>query len=147
MDELQIEVLQTSFHRNGVGGRPFTAVLFTAVVNTGDGERRQRMTAILFDEPGECAVLAIEPLSERGVKFGTNSWRGDHFEDALREAVAAGKHKTAFPPDATYDALVDQRDELLAACKRLLWLIETECGIDGQHITADARAAIAKCDK
>ncbi len=34
--------------------------------------------------------------------------------------------------------------ELLEACKHLLWLVEVEHKIDGQHITKDAHGAIAK---
>lgn len=83
------KIHQISYHRNGVCGIGFYAVLFDAKVNTGDGERKQRMVGIVFNEPGECAVLAVEPLSdfEVGVKFGRNSWRGDVFERELRDAI------------------------------------------------------------
>lgn len=80
-DGTEIVVRQVAWHRNGVGGTGFHAVLFD---NPGKG----LMVAIVFDEPGCCAVLKVEPLSTAvGVAFGENSWRGDVFESALREAI------------------------------------------------------------
>src|SRR3990167_10242925 len=94
-DELAIKVTQTSFHRNGIGGVGFYAVSFTAKVNTDGKDREQKMVAVVFDEPGCCAVLAVEPLTDaRGVRFGVNSWRGDNFEDRLREAIKEGDART-----------------------------------------------------
>lgn len=91
-DDLKIEIIEISFHRNGVDGIGFHAVLFTATVDTGDGVRRQKMVATVFDEKGACAVLAVEPLSTKvGVKFGHNSWRGDTFEGILRKAIQSTK--------------------------------------------------------
>lgn len=75
-------IKQIEWHRNGVAGTGFYAILF-------DNKEHGLMLAILFDEPGYCAVVRVEDLSqdERGVTFGINSWRGDRYEDELREAV------------------------------------------------------------
>lgn len=104
----QVEsVEQVSFHRNGIGGQGFYAVLFTRTPpapgefldrpGLTERERRgrdimnaaRRMVGIVFDEPGHCAILAVEPLSspDVGAAFGLNSWRGDCFEEELRDAI------------------------------------------------------------
>lgn len=93
-------VEQVSWHRNGIAGAGFHAVLFRWA---GDGPPSNGilgpvnetvsagalMLGIVFDEPGHVAVVAVEALSnpEVGVAFGANSWRGDRFEGQLREAI------------------------------------------------------------
>ena len=74
-------IREVAYHRNGVCGAPFHAVRFRF--------ENEEMLAIVFEEPGECAVLSIPKLSEpAGVAFGRNSWRGDHFETDVRRAIA-----------------------------------------------------------
>ena len=86
---MNIKVTQASWHRNGISGVGFYAVLFEADPNkTGE---EQRFFAALFDEPGYCAVISLDLIDECGVAFGRgNSWRGDHFESELREAIERG---------------------------------------------------------
>lgn len=76
----ELKIVDVAFHRNGVGGVGFYAVLF-------DDKENGRMVASLFDSPGYCAVYQVEMLSNGDVKFGSNSWRGDHYESQLRPAV------------------------------------------------------------
>lgn len=99
------KVEQVSWHRNGIGGAGFHAVLFRW---EGDGPPTEGnkkmeelfgktndtvkagdlMLGIVFDEPHHVAVLAVDPLSNKpGVEFGANSWRGDRFEQELRDAI------------------------------------------------------------
>lgn len=87
------KVEQVSFHRNGIGGEPFHAVLFRTNASDMDMTANELMLGIVFDAPGACAVVAIKPLldSAVGVRFGENSWRGDHFEDELRDAIKTHK--------------------------------------------------------
>lgn len=81
---MKIKIIQASFHRNGICGNGFYAILFDWT----EDKVTRRMVATLFDEPGSCAVLEVSKLSsEDGVAFGSNSWRGDHFEDDLRTLV------------------------------------------------------------
>ena len=81
-DKLVKKVHQIEWHRNGVGGVGFYAILF-------DGTGGNRMFATLYDEPGYCSVLSVPELSDPkvGVTFGQNSWRGDRYEGELRKAV------------------------------------------------------------
>ena len=74
-----VKVLKQDHHRNGVGGAPFDVVLFKH-----EGEK---FLAIVFDEPGCVAVLGFDKLKQEVIEFGENSWRGDWFEDALREVI------------------------------------------------------------
>lgn len=72
-----------SRHRNGICGAPFRVVLFDDA-----GPDGSRKVAVLFDAPYHCAVLSVPELSEGNVAFGSNSWRGDRYEPALRVAIA-----------------------------------------------------------
>lgn len=94
--KLIAKIVQVAFHRNGIGGNGFHAVIFeTANVSCGGcnsfdgagfvkattGEREpcidcgsrelkeqiDRMVAAVFDEPGSVAVFAIAPLSDPAV--------------------------------------------------------------------------------
>jgi hypothetical protein len=80
-----VKILDASFHRNGIGGLGFCAVIFEYVE---DGETRGPMIASLFDERGACAVYSIEELQKRNITFACgNSWHGDQFEEKLRPAL------------------------------------------------------------
>lgn len=95
-EKLVKEVKQIEFHRNGVGGAGFYAILFISHVD----EKDSLMVATLFDEFGYCAVLRVPDLSDidKGVSFGVNSWRGDCFEPELREAVKKQKSTNRLGP-------------------------------------------------
>lgn len=87
MSDLHITIVDASWHRNGVCGVGFWAILF-------DERDEGRMIASLFDEPGYCAVYQVGELAKGNVKFaGGNSWRGDRFESALRPALEAWEKK------------------------------------------------------
>lgn len=111
------KVHQVAYHRNGVGGEGFHAVVFDhenehcANCNSFDGFgwvdaagvvqpchgcgstkskiSTQKMLGIVFDGPGRVAILDIDKLTDPaiGVAFGENSWRGDRFEAELRAAI------------------------------------------------------------
>ncbi len=74
---LKIETV--ACHRNGVCGAPFYVVLFED-----DGP----MLAVVFEAEHHCAVLGIDKLAAGDVAFGSNSWRGDTYERAMRAAIA-----------------------------------------------------------
>ena len=86
-----IVIKKIARHRNGVAGEGFHVVTFYDQ-ELGD---QYRMVAVLFglDEDsrqkwnGRCAVLNIDMLDEGIIEFGANSWRGDQYESALREAI------------------------------------------------------------
>ena len=79
-------VHQVSFHRNGITGAGFHAVLFEGQHN---GESLGEFVATVFTRPGNVAVLRVPDLLDpkAGVMFGKNSWRGDTFEPELRAAI------------------------------------------------------------
>ena len=75
---MELKIVSASFHRNGVGGIGFYAIIFDDVENG-------RMIASLFDEPEYCAVYNISELAKGNIEFANgNSWRGDRFEYELR---------------------------------------------------------------
>jgi hypothetical protein len=80
----RITVGDIAFHRNGTGGEGFHVIHFTMK----DGRFTRNMVATLFDGAGQCAVLDVDDLARGHIGFAWgNTWRGDHFESALREAV------------------------------------------------------------
>lgn len=79
---IKIRVIDTAYHRNGICGAPFNVVLFD---DTGDEDTRK--VGILFEEPYHCAVLDVAKLAQGSIAFGVNSYRGDVFEAALRNAL------------------------------------------------------------
>jgi hypothetical protein len=81
---MKLTIIDIAHHRNGVAGAPFDVVLFKD-----SGREGSRKLAILFEEHGHCAVLDIAKLAAGDIEFGSNSWRADHYEPDLRNAVTA----------------------------------------------------------
>ena len=81
---MQIKILNSAHHRNGIYGAPFEVALFED-----QGPEASRKVAILFPEPGYCAVLDLAKLAVGDIAFSSNSWRGDVFESPLRQAIKA----------------------------------------------------------
>ena len=74
----KIKIVEIAYHRNGICGNGFHVVNFLAKFK-GNGNSQSNMVAILFEESGSCAVLDVDLLAKGDAKFGSNSWRGDHF--------------------------------------------------------------------
>ena len=75
---MKINVLKVAHHRNGVFGNSFHVVLFKY--------EKTLKVGIVFEEPGNVAVLDVGLLNKSVIESGENSWRGDLFEGALRNA-------------------------------------------------------------
>jgi hypothetical protein len=88
-------------HRNGVAGAPFYVVLFAW---KDPGQRAPRaMVATVFDELSVLSVLDIAETQRGNIEFAAgNSWRGDDFEDWLREQIKAHEELVR----ATYRGIV-----------------------------------------
>jgi hypothetical protein len=82
---------RTAYHRNGICGAPFHTILF-------HDPDVGRMVGIVFDEPYHVAVVNIDKLFLGDIAFGSNSWRGDHYEPMLR-AVIRESSNDAEPPE------------------------------------------------
>jgi hypothetical protein len=88
VDNIVIE--EIAHHRNGVCGAPFSVVKFVCPENGA-------MLAVVFDLSdgdgyswdGRVAVFKRDLLADDVIAFGENSWRGDHYESALRKAIEA----------------------------------------------------------
>src|SRR3989337_1793165 len=79
MSKYVSKIHQIESHRNGVAGAPFHIIKF-------QGEDREEMLAIVFEEAHHVAVISLEKLPN--INFTENSWRGDYFEAELRMAIA-----------------------------------------------------------
>jgi hypothetical protein len=82
-----ISNIRVDYHRNGVCGEGFHVALFD---NKLEGETRIRQfVGVVFQGSGRCAVFDIDELKAGNIQFAHgNSWRGDHYEGPLREAIA-----------------------------------------------------------
>lgn len=85
-----MRILETSYHRNGVGGVPFLAVTFA----DWDEEKGPFLAIIPWDFCEDycngknpeiaCYVVNLDLLPS--IEFGINSWRGDRALWALLDA-------------------------------------------------------------
>lgn len=83
---MNIKIKEYSYHRNGVSGNGFYAILFLHTPE--NSVKEETFIATLFDEPGSCAVISLDRLEKSGVRFAQgNSWRGDCFEDDIRKII------------------------------------------------------------
>jgi hypothetical protein len=87
---MKLKTLAIAHHRNGVAGAPFDVILFKEY-----GQGASRKVAVVFDDPGYCAVLDVTLLATGDIAFGSNSWRGDDYEPQLREAIKQRDEKEA----------------------------------------------------
>lgn len=83
----KIDVQEISFHRNGICGESFFAVRFKHRAN-GPRKPAENFLATVFAKRGHVSVISLDRIADTGVAFGCNSWRGDQFEDLLREEIA-----------------------------------------------------------
>ena len=75
-----MRLITSSHHRNGVTGDPFDV----ALVTDDDGT-----TKVVVDFGGSAvAVLQVDLLAAGDIAFGSNSWRGDHYADRVRQLLA-----------------------------------------------------------
>ena len=82
VDPDRLQIIDLDFHRNGVAGQPFKVAL---VDDANEGDVK---LVIMFEEEGYTAVLSVDKLHEdEDISFGTNSWRGDDYEVALRSEM------------------------------------------------------------
>ena len=81
VDPNRLQILDLDFHRNGVAGRPFKVAL---VDDANEGDVK---LVIMFEEEGYTAVLSVDKLHEDEDISGTNAWRGDEYEAALRSEM------------------------------------------------------------
>lgn len=89
---MKLKIIDIASHRNGICGAPFHVVLFDD-----QGTEGSRKVAVLFDEPYHCAVFDVAKLAAGDIAFGSNSFRGDHYEPHLRAATA--DYPPAEPPE------------------------------------------------
>lgn len=79
-----LEIVQAEFHGNGRAA-PFWA----AIVD--DPKTGDTKLVICFDEPDHVAVLSLEGLQDEDISAETNGWRGDKYEEVLRDILWSGE--------------------------------------------------------
>ena len=73
-----LQIVDSDFHRNGVGGIGFHVAL---VDDPNDGDTK---LVVMFPGEGYTAVLSVNKLMEEDISFGSNSFRGDLYDAVLR---------------------------------------------------------------
>lgn len=81
---MELKLKKVDYHRNGVAGAPFYAVLFEMVEG---GKKRNMVASVFTDKGGYCSVYDVDLLAKGSVTFGENSWRGDHFQEELMRLI------------------------------------------------------------
>ena len=109
---MKLTIIDIAHHRNGICGAPFAVVLFED-----SGPEGSRKIAILFEAAYHCAVLDVAKLAAGDIAFGSNSWRGDHYEPDLRAETTArlGSETSPF----NIDEILAKRRQIAA-----IWGIE-----------------------
>lgn len=74
-----MEIIKADSHRNGVGGEPFKV----AIVE----DEGRKMLVVMFEEQYTTAVFDLDLLKDEVIEMGENSWRGDHYDNELRETL------------------------------------------------------------
>jgi hypothetical protein len=79
METSNLQIVNAALHRNGIGGMPFQVAL---VDDPNDGDTK---LVIMFEEQYYTAVLSLDKLIQNeDIDFGSNSYRGDRYDDELR---------------------------------------------------------------
>jgi hypothetical protein len=82
MSLINLQIVNADYHRNGVAGMPFKVAL---VDDPNDGDTK---LVIMFEAEGHTAVLSLDKLIEsEDISFGSNSYRGDRYEEVLRDEL------------------------------------------------------------
>lgn len=81
LDPNKLQIVDADYHRNGVGGLPFKV----AIVD--DANESDMKLVIMFEAEGHTAVLSLNKLMEEDISFGSNSYRGDIYEEVLRSEL------------------------------------------------------------
>jgi hypothetical protein len=80
-DMNSLEVVDSDYHRNGVGGMGFKVALVD------DPDEGDTKLVIMFEREYYTAVLSLDKLKDGDIAFGSNSYRGDRFDDVLRKQL------------------------------------------------------------
>lgn len=82
--QLTFDAIQ--YHRNGISGSPFHVLIF-------QDASQGRMVGIVFEQKHHVAVFNLDKLAFGDIAFGSNSFRGDHYEPHLRNAISQDDQK------------------------------------------------------
>lgn len=86
-----LKVIKHDYHRNGISGNGFHVVIFDW---NEPNHTQKNMCAFIFEETGSIAVTQIDMLKDHNIEFACgNSWRGDHFEAAIRKFLKKEENK------------------------------------------------------
>jgi len=85
----KLDVDEISYHRNGICGLGF----YVAVVKEKEGGETRKMLVIRFPNIDQkagavvCAAFDLAKLAKHDIKFGSNSYRGDHYSEVMDDVI------------------------------------------------------------
>ena len=74
-----IQIVASARHRNGVGGVPFQVSIFE--------DAGRRFLSFDFGKNRGFGMVDLDLAAAGDIQYGSNSWRGDQYEKAVREAI------------------------------------------------------------
>jgi hypothetical protein len=87
------QLKEIAYHRNGICGEGFHVAIVESEIEPGDV---RKMLCVTFGAHEEgtaggyrTAVFDLALLAQDNIKFGQNSWRGDHWHPFMCETVKA----------------------------------------------------------
>lgn len=141
---MTLTLIDHAYHRNGISGVPFDVVRF-------HDPQAGPMLGVVFREPGCVAVLNLDKLSAGDIAFGSNSWRGDRYEPALRRLVATvpGREDGEPGTEGPLPAEADELDELLIRRRQIaqVWCVEDVLSVRPDLTADQAWAVLQRVDQ
>ena len=129
---MELDIDHIAYHRNGVSGEPFHAVIFR---DPDEG----RMVGVVFDAPHHVAVFQLDKLALGTVAFGVNSWRGERYEPCLRRLIATA--------DRTDDPTASQPESPNSLHTPGPWHYAVGTNCDAVYVVGDGCTQIAEVER
>lgn len=85
----RLKLISIAYHRNGVSGMP----AYVALVDEWEDGAKRRMVVTRVQDADRgtgmvnCFALDVGLLAKGDVRFGSNSWRGDHYHEFMDKEI------------------------------------------------------------
>ena len=92
-----MKISKIDYHRNGICGEGF----HVGIIQDDDGSDKLFIHFANYDDEGylkkdgpvRTAILDVDLVAKREIAFCVNSWRGDHYNDMIQDALIEEEKK------------------------------------------------------
>ena len=79
-----MKIKDIDFHRNGISGEPF----YISIIED-TAEKRDMLAITFYGDESHCrtAVLDVDLLKDKEIRFGYNSWRPEKYHDLMIKTI------------------------------------------------------------